>query len=161
MKTYALVVFGILASSPLAALAESNQENLIELNAAQMDAVTAGMFTLPEPFAAITAAAEAFGRQAMTGTTTSTMVLGFDARTAFGRARNFIIASNALATATGDSSRTTSFETSDDTNGTTPLGQIINRTRTVGPTTITGYSSVQPTGLLAYNFLQRGIGRFW
>jgi hypothetical protein len=161
MKTYALVVFGILASSPLAALAESNQENLIELNAAQMDAVTAGMFTLPEPFAAITAAAEAFGRQAMTGTTTSTTVLGSNEPTAYGRAWNFVIASSALATATGDNSRSTSFETSDDTNGTTPLGVVINRSMTVGPTTITGYSSVQPTGLLTYNFLQRGIGRFW
>lgn len=161
MKTYALIAIGILASSPLAVLAENNQERFIELNAAQMDGVTAGMFTLPTPSAAITALAEALGTQTLTGTTTSSVVLGFNVPTVFGRPRNFIIASNALATATGDISTSTSVDSSDDTNGTTPLGQTINRTRTVGPTTITGYSSVQPTGLLTHNFLLRGAGRFW
>ena len=76
MKTYALIAIGILASSPLAVLAENNQERFIELNAAQMDGVTAGMFTLPTPSAAITALAEALGTQTLTGTTTSSVVLG-------------------------------------------------------------------------------------
>jgi hypothetical protein len=97
----------------------------------------------------------------MTGTFTSATVRGGNATVQYGYGRNWIISSNALATATGDESRSTSFDSSDDTNGTTPLGQVINRTMTVGPTQITGYSSVQPSGVLTYNFLTRVGPRFY
>ena len=49
MKTYALLAVSLLASSPLAVLAENDQQGAVALSAAQMDGVTAGMFQLPEP----------------------------------------------------------------------------------------------------------------
>lgn len=161
MKKYALIAVGILASSSLAAVAETNQSQLMTLSPAQMDGITAGMIQLPAPSAAITAAAEAIGRVVMTGTSTNALVRGSNSPVQFGFGRNWIIAQNAISTATGDVSRSTSFNSSDDTNGTTPLGQTIRQTRTVGPTQFTGYSSVQPTGLLAHNLLARGRGLFW
>ncbi len=161
MKTCACITAGLLASLPLIVFSQHNQAEALALTAEQMDSVSAGMFQLPAPYATMTAVATASGKQAMTGTVTSANVQGHDTALQYGYGRNWIISSNALATATGDESRSTSFDSSDDTNGTTPLGHIINRTMTVGPTQISGYSSVQPSGVLTYNMLQRTGARFF
>lgn len=161
MKTYALLAVSMLASSPLAVLAENDQQGVVALSAAQMDGVTAGMFQLPEPLATIDAQANATGRSAMTGTSTNTLVQGRPVSASFGYGLNFVIASGAIASATGDESRSTSTASSDDTNGTSPFGRRINRTMTVGPTQLSLYSSVQPTGILTYNLYQLTKGRFF
>jgi hypothetical protein len=161
MKTYAFIAVGILASYPLVALTETDQKEVVALSAAQMDGVTAGMFQIPEPLVAVSALADATGRLALTGTNTSAQVRGFNTPTQFGHGTNWIIASSAVASATGDGSRSTSVSSSDDTNGTTPLGHQISRTMTVGPTQVSVYSSVQPTGLLTYNVLQLTGGNFF
>ncbi|MCP5186580.1 MAG: hypothetical protein H6991_02345 [Pseudomonadales bacterium] len=161
MKTCAFITAGLLASLPSIAFAQQNQVESIALSAAQMDSVTAGMFQLPAPYATITAVSTASGKQAMTGTFTSANVVGHGTTVQYGYGRNWIISSNALATATGDESRSTSYSSSDDSNGTTPLGQVISRSITVGPTQISGYSSVQPSGVLTYNMLQRVGTRFF
>ena len=161
MKTCAFITAGLLASLPLVVFSPHNQAETMALTTEQMDSVTAGMFQLPAPYATITAIYTATGRQAMTGTFTSANVAGHGTTVQYGYGRNWIISSNALATATGDESRSTSFSSSDDSNGTTPLGQVINRSMTVGPTQISGYSSVQPSGVLTYNMLQRVGTRFF
>lgn len=161
MKTYALIAVGMLASYPLVTLAENDQYEAVELSAAQMDGVTAGMFQIPEPLVAIGAFADATGRAAITGTSTNALVRGFVRPTQFGHGSNFIIASGAVASATGDGSRSTSTSSSDDSNGTTSLGRQISRTMSVGPTQVSVYSSVQPTGLLTYNVLQLTGGDFF
>lgn len=161
MKTYAFIAVGMLASYPLVGLTENNGQEAVALSAAQMDGVTAGMFQIPEPLAAITAQADATGRSAMTGTSTTATVLGHNTPSQFGYGRNYVIATNAVASATGDTSRSTSSSSSDETNGTTPLGRTISRTMTVGPTQVSVYSSVQPTGLQTYNVLQLIGGRFF
>lgn len=160
MKTYALIAVGMLASYPLVALTQDYRQAAVELSAAQMDGVTAGMFQIPQPLASISALANATGRGAMTGTSTTALVRGRNTQVQFGYGTNYVIASGAVASATGDGSRSTSSSSSDDSNGTTPLGRQINRTMTVGPTQVTVYSSVQPTGLLTYNLLQLAGGRF-
>ena len=161
MKTYTRIAVSLVATLPMVALAQNTQDHMVALTAEQMDSVSAGMFQLPAPFAVISATSDALGRQVMTGTSANASVHGHNTAVQYGFGRNWIIASNALATATGDESRSTSFDSSDDSNGTTPLGRIINRTMTVGPTQITGYSSVQPTGVLTYNMLQRIGARFF
>jgi hypothetical protein len=161
MKTYALLAVSVLASSPLAVLAENDQQGAVALSAAQMDGVTAGMFQLPSPLATIDAQANAAGRSAMTGTSTNTLVRGSPVSAQFGYGMNFVISSGAIASATGDQSRSTSTASSDDTNGTSPFGRRINRTMTVGPTQLSLYSSVQPSGLLTYNLYQLTKGRFF
>lgn len=160
MKTYALVVAGLLTAVPLVAGAENARQGPVALDAVQMDSVTAAGFTLPGTSIAVQALADAIGKISMTGTRTLTSVRGFTAPSGFGSGRNISLTSGVLATATGDVSRNTSYSTSEDTNGTTQLGVTFNRTKTVGPTTITGYSSLQPTGLLAHNMLSR-IGDFF
>ena len=160
MKTYALVVLGLLTSVPLAANAENAQQGPVALDAVQLDSVTAAGFTLPGTSIAVQALADAIGKVSLTGTRTLTSVRGFSTPFGFGFGRNFAISSGALATATGDESRDTSYSSSEDANGTTQLGVTFNRTKTVGPTTITGYSSLQPTGLMAHNVLSR-IGEFF
>jgi hypothetical protein len=161
MKTYALMAVGMLASYPLVALTQNNEQEAVALSAAQMDGVTAGMFQLPKPLASISALANATGRGAMTGTSTTAIVRGNNTPVQFGHGTNWVIASGAVASASGDGSRSTSSSSSDDTNGTTPFGRQINRTMTVGPTQVTVYSSVQPTGLLTYNLMQLTGGSFF
>jgi hypothetical protein len=161
MKTYAIIAVGLLASYPLAALTQNDRQQAVELSTAQMDGVTAGMFQIPQPLVSISALADATGRGAMTGTSTTALVRSRNALVQFGHGANYVIASGAVASATGDGSRSTSSSSSDDSNGTTPLGRQINRTMTIGPTQVTVYSSVQPTGLLTYNVLQLGGGKFF
>ncbi len=158
MKTSTALAIGILASCPILANAQTDQRDLLVLDAAQMDNVTAGMLQLPSPYASVSALANAIGRNSMTGTRTNVLVRGQRTPGQFGFGSNWVIASNALATATGDTSRSTSTSSSDDENGTTRLGHQINRTVSVGPTQISARSSVQPTGVLTFNLLQRTRG---
>lgn len=159
MKTYALIVLGLLAAQSPVAHSET-PGGITALSPAQMDSITAGI-TLPGTSSAIVAAAEASGLLAMTGTNTLSQAFGTRVNTGWGYGLNVILASGALATATGSESRETSYSSSDDENGTTPLGAIIFGTMTFGPTQITGYSSLQPTGLLVNNLLHHGAGVFW
>jgi hypothetical protein len=141
-------------------MAEGIREGPLELNAAQMDNVTAGGFQISLPTVGVSAFADALGRLPMVGTTTRTLVRDSRTPVQFGFGSNFVVASSALATATGDSSRSTSTETSEDADEGRRVGKRINRTFRLGPTQITGFSSVTRTGLTAHNLANMFGGRF-
>lgn len=160
MKIYALVAVGVLSAQPSLVMAEGIREGPMELSEAQMDNVTAGGFQISLPTVGVSAVAGALGRLPMTGTTTRTLVRDSRSPVQFGYASNFAVASSAVATATGDASRSTSSETSDDADEGRRVGRIINRTWGLGPTQITGYSSVTRTGVTAHNLAHMFGGRF-
>ena len=160
MKIYALLAVGVLSVQPSLVMAEGIREGPIELSAAQMDNVTAGNFQINLPVVGVSAFADALGRLPMTGTTTRTLVRSSRAPVQFGFASNFALASSALATATGDSSRSTSSESSEEADEGRRVGKVINRTWGLGPTQITGFASVTRTGLIAHNLANMFDGRF-
>lgn len=146
MKTTALVITSLLAVQPLVAMAESDT-GAMTLNTDQMDGITAGSL----PLIAIQANAGSIGSFNINSTNTLAHVLAHPISGAqYGNPLGYATAAGGTATSTvsGEgATQSTSISVSEDP-APSPFGATIDKGLSVLGTTIQGYSTVQPGGIV-------------